>query len=93
MNDVKLWYVNEWDVGDEPDPPTAMTAYVLATDYNALKVHATTMAIMLSRLIGTKDHVTHCDRTMGDSHPCTCGAQQAWHYLKTHAADPNGERT
>lgn len=29
----------------------------------------------LRQLLAVKDdHMTACDRTMGDSHPCTCGA-------------------
>jgi chromosome segregation ATPase len=32
----------------------------------------------LMRLLAVaNDHMTSCDRTMGDSHPCTCGADEA----------------
>ncbi len=32
----------------------------------------------LSKLLAADgDHMTACDRTMGDSHPCTCGANDA----------------
>ena len=29
---------------------------------------------MLYDISGVPDHMTHCDRTMGATHPCTCGA-------------------
>ena len=29
---------------------------------------------MLYDVSGVPDHMTHCDRTMGATHPCTCGA-------------------
>lgn len=29
------------------------------------------------------DHMTACDRVMGDSHPCTCGAEE----LRRHIDD------
>jgi hypothetical protein len=32
----------------------------------------------LMRLLAVaNDHMTSCDRTMGDTHPCTCGADEA----------------
>jgi chromosome segregation ATPase len=30
------------------------------------------------------DHMTACDRTMGDSHPCTCHANEARQWLSTN---------
>ncbi len=33
---------------------------------------------MLHKLLqAPDDHMTACDRTMGDTHPCTCGANEA----------------
>ena len=36
------------------------------------------MQKMLRKLLhADSDHMTACDRTMGDTHPCTCGADEA----------------
>ena len=32
---------------------------------------------MLTDAAGSPDHMTACERTMGATHPCTCGADQA----------------
>ena len=37
----------------------------------------------LRKLLAAKgDHMTACDRTMGATHPCTCGADDARQLLK-----------
>jgi hypothetical protein len=33
---------------------------------------------------GAPDHMTACERTMGATHPCTCGADQARAMLVRH---------
>ena len=41
------------------------------------------LAVALNRLLAApNDHMTACDRTMGDSHPCTCGANSARQLLQ-----------
>ena len=40
--------------------------------------HLLAVADALAVLLRTRgDHMTACDRTMGDTHPCTCGADVA----------------
>ena len=36
---------------------------------------------LLFDVAGNPDHMTHCDRTMGATHPCTCGANEARRFL------------
>lgn len=38
---------------------------------------------VLAQMLGAEnDHMTACDRTMGATHPCTCGADKARALLK-----------
>jgi hypothetical protein len=40
----------------------------------------------LVTLLGVSNHLSTCDRSMGDSHPCTCGTQAIFREL--HALQP-----
>jgi len=41
---------------------------------------------VLQKLLGAEnDHMTACDRTMGATHPCTCGANEARQLLSEKA--------
>jgi hypothetical protein len=33
--------------------------------------------LLVALLAVNGDHMTSCDRVMGDTHPCTCGAEKA----------------
>lgn len=42
--------------------------------------------VMLYDVSGAPDHMTHCDRTMGATHPCTCGANEIRKLLSASTA-------
>lgn len=42
----------------------------------------------LLELCGTDNHLSTCDRSMGDSHPCTCGTRRIYRELKGLDATP-----
>jgi len=48
-------------------------------------------------MIGSDDHMTACERTMGSTHPCTCGADALraalTNVLSATDADPTSEAT
>jgi hypothetical protein len=45
---------------------------------DAAEARAERLLDTLMRLLAVaNDHMTSCDRTMGDTHPCTCGADEA----------------
>ena len=59
-----------------------MTAYDLAE----LQRERDAYKKALRRLLRAKgDHMTACDRTMGATHPCTCGADSARKLLSEDA--------
>jgi hypothetical protein len=43
-------------------------------------------AALRKMLAAPGDHMTACDRTMGASHPCTCGANEARRLLSESSA-------
>ena len=54
-----------------------------AYDLFELQNQRDSYAKALKRLLRAKgDHMTACDRTMGATHPCTCGADNARKLLK-----------
>jgi hypothetical protein len=47
---------------------------------------------MLYDASGAPDHMTACERTMGATHPCTCGADQARALLERSRAIATEDR-
>jgi hypothetical protein len=67
------------------DAKTAFMKLVpLAIEASYERQGVMTMALA-TLLAAPDDHMTACDRTMGDSHPCTCGADEARKLLSTPA--------
>jgi len=48
------------------------------TDYDAIAARNALLCEALRKLLSVNsDHMTNCDKTMGSTHPCTCGAIEA----------------
>ena len=80
-SDRRLW--RAMIVGPDPSSPgdERDIAEVVSKDCAKLLAAAPQLAELLERMLtdvaGSPDHMTACERTMGATHPCTCGADQA----------------